>query len=498
LCYSGDADDAWHCAYPYSDAVNDKIMLCVNGVDAVQQFSGDGYFEDFANYPNRPKYVGYYGSVGYEHILFGNIYDTGSNKTFEQTIEWTDSGGGLVFNGGYAELLDSSDPITGIVPLANRLFIYKSTSISIADINPSGGNDSPFFITQNAIEIGTPSIRTVCSTGIFHIIFTGNDIQIFDGHTAKIVSDGNSKFIIDNINREYQNRSFAFIIPEQALYCLYIPTGTSQYCNLCIVYNYNSGSWTYWKLKDQNGATFYPLCKGKYARTYAPRWCDLMVRPTGNITTGSNQIASLSSTTDVLVGMKVVGAGIPAESYITAINGTTITLTTGKNATATTTGVNLKIGWTAAQMSQRYTDLIVDERYTRLIFGDSNGYLYTYAVDFNDDNGYAINSSFMTKDFDLNKAGYDFKLLEITHALQLKNGYTPATVDVRASVDFGRNWSAWITVPLDGNTTYMEKKVNFNMVGKQCRFEVRASNPLIYESMNIGFNSDYKSMKFDS
>jgi hypothetical protein len=429
--------------------------------------------------------------------MFPNIYDTGSAKTFEQTVEWLDAGGDLVFNGGYAELIDSSEAITGVVSLANRLFIYKTSSISIVDINPNGGNDNPFFITQNAVEFGTPSIRTVCNTGQFHIFFTGNDIRLFDGHTTRVVSEGNSQYIISQLNREYQHRSFAFILPEQNLYCLYIPTGDSEYCDRCIVYNYVTESLTYWTLKDLNGNTFYPLSKGKYTRTYAPRWSDLMVTPTGDITTGSNQITNLSSLTGVSVGMKVKGTGIPAESYVTAINGSTIVLTSGKNATATTTGLPLKIGWTAAQMSQRWTDLIVDERFTRLIFGDSNGYLYTYAIDFIDDNSHTIDSSFMTKDFDVNQTGYDFRLIECTLAMQLKDGYTPATIDLRASIDFGRNWSSWQTLPLDGNETHMRKKRNFDMVGKQVRFEVRMSNPMIFESMIIGFNAKYVSMKFD-
>ena len=498
LCYAGDGDDAWNSAYPYSNDANDKILLSTNGIDTVQVYTGTGYFEDFTNYPNRAKFVGFWGSVGYEHVLFANVYDTGSAKMFEQTIEWLDAGGDLIFNGGYAELLDSSEAITGVVSLANRLFIYKTNSISIVDINPNGGNDNPFFITQNAVEFGTPSIRTVCNTGQFHIFFTGNDIRLFDGHTTRVVSDGNSQYIISQLNREYQHRSFAFILPEQNLYCLYIPTGESEYCDLCVVYNYISESMTYWKLKDLNGHTFYPLSKGKYTRTYAPRWRDLYVSPIGDITTGSNQITSLSSMAGVSTGMKVKGSGIPDESYITAINGSTIILTSGKNAAETATGAQLKIGWTAAQMNQRWTDLIVDERFTRLIFGDSTGHLYTYAIDFNDDNSYSIDSTFTTKDYDLNQPGYDFRLLECTLAMQLKDGFTPATIDIRASVDFGRTWTQWTTVPLDGNSTYMEKKVNYNMVGKQVRFELRMSNPLIFESMLIGFNAQYKSMKFDN
>ena len=101
----------------------------------------------------------------------------------------------------------------------------------------------------------------------------------------------------------------------------------------------------------------------------------------------------------------------------------------------------------------------------------------------------------------LNKPEFDFRLLELVMTLermQSTTGYYTGSLDVRASIDFGRNWSSWVTIPLDGHEPYQEKKAYFNMVGKQVRFEVRFSTPLVIEGMRIGFNAQYKSMKFDS
>jgi len=60
---------------------------------------------------------------------------------------------------------------------------------------------------------------------------------------------------------------------------------------------------------------------------------------TGNTTSGSPTVASLSSTTGFYVGQLISGAGIPAACTIIAI--TTTTLTLSANATATATGVTL-------------------------------------------------------------------------------------------------------------------------------------------------------------
>jgi hypothetical protein len=62
---------------------------------------------------------------------------------------------------------------------------------------------------------------------------------------------------------------------------------------------------------------------------------------TGNTTNNSNVVASLSSATDVFVGATVTGTGIPANTIISSIEGTTITLS--NNATATNTGTTLTI-----------------------------------------------------------------------------------------------------------------------------------------------------------
>lgn len=59
---------------------------------------------------------------------------------------------------------------------------------------------------------------------------------------------------------------------------------------------------------------------------------------TGNITSGSNQITSASSTTGLQKG-QVIGSDFPAGSYITNISGTTITMS--GNATGTAAGTNL-------------------------------------------------------------------------------------------------------------------------------------------------------------
>jgi len=67
------------------------------------------------------------------------------------------------------------------------------------------------------------------------------------------------------------------------------------------------------------------------------------VSKTGNITSGSAVVTSVSSMTDLFVGSAVTGTGIPSGTTIVDIDTAGSRITLSKNATATTTGVTLTI-----------------------------------------------------------------------------------------------------------------------------------------------------------
>jgi hypothetical protein len=60
---------------------------------------------------------------------------------------------------------------------------------------------------------------------------------------------------------------------------------------------------------------------------------------TGNTSNGSNQLTSLASTTNLHVGQLITGTGIPANTVVSAIAGTTVTMSA--NASATNTGTSV-------------------------------------------------------------------------------------------------------------------------------------------------------------
>lgn len=65
------------------------------------------------------------------------------------------------------------------------------------------------------------------------------------------------------------------------------------------------------------------------------------VTPTGNVSSGSKVISSISSVSGISPGMTITGTGIPANTSVVLVGTTTITISA--NATATNTGVTLTI-----------------------------------------------------------------------------------------------------------------------------------------------------------
>lgn len=64
--------------------------------------------------------------------------------------------------------------------------------------------------------------------------------------------------------------------------------------------------------------------------------------PTGNLSSGSPTISSVSSLAGIVVGMSISGTGIPANTTVIAMP-TTTSITMSANATATNTGVTLTL-----------------------------------------------------------------------------------------------------------------------------------------------------------
>lgn len=529
VCYNADIDNKWNICYPYDDSMQgggDKALLCTNGVDHVQRWQGiqNGqltYCEDVFAYPNICKQVAFYGTIGSEHILCSNVYDTAMQSWNVTAIECSDAGEISWEDGATYPLFDSSSQIKGIESLMTKIVIYKEKSISIAQTTYSSDVSNPFDIQQDIIRtIGAISIETVKDTGKFHIFFTGERIVIFDGFNHSFVDDGVYKYINRIMNSNYSSRSFAFLITELKLYCLAIPAFGSNKPNFVVVYNYVEQNFTFWNFSNDDYASLLPItCKGEYIVSFSPTWADIITTGlTGTAASSSTITLAGTASKPIAVGMRVVPTGYSGSNlYIKSITDSThIVVGTSSDETKTdqsyitataitlTAGTVLVIGFTAAQSNSRWSDLISEDANSRHIIGGEDGKIYELskynAYDLFSGVQEGISSSFETKDFEYNK-GLTFLMQEITLRVSLLEmsdvAFYPGSLDIFASVDYGFNWSPVATLLLDGTETFMEKKIALHMRGKAIRFKIQTEMPFQFENCIFGFNIQGKSFKYD-
>ena len=520
--YTGDVDNTWQSCFPYEDSpANDKIMLSTNGVDFLQIWRGIQddeltYFEDLLTYPNICKHVGFWGTVGAEHIICSNVYDTATSAWNSSAIEVSDAGEISWQDGAVYPLFDSSSPILGIVSLQTRFVIYKKDSISLAEASYSSDVTNPLTIQQGLKRsLGTCSIDTVVDTGQFHLFFTGSRIAKFDGYNHAYVDEGVYLYINRIMNKNYVERSFAFHLEDMQLYCLCIPTGDAEKCNLVVVYNYESNNFTFWDFTAHGGDTMLITAKGLYIPSSAITWEDRIIDGITGAATASSTVTITGGVDGLLPGMRFTIATIDhtGNLYIKSVGASSIVIGETSDETsidpalitphAVTCSGAVRCGFTFAQSIQRWSDLSPDASSSRIILGDTNGYMYelssAYTYDYVDTDE-VINSYFESKDYELNK-GLTFLMTGITLRLgMLENGtddYFDGSVFISASTNYGLNWSEEVELELDGTEYFMEKKIALHMRGKAIRFKVRSESAFVFENCFLEFNVEGRSFKYD-
>ena len=134
---------------------------------------------------------------------------------------------------------------------------------------------------------------------------------------------------------------------------------------------------------------------------------------------------------------------------------------------------------------ERWSDFLSYGGTPTFLFGDKDGYVYEFGA--GDDNGTDIDANFTTRDYPINDPVKLFKLLQVIVGIAQSGA---GTMRVRASVNFGGEWSQWGIINLAGTTEYMERIVNFLMRGQQVRFYVENVDGVNFEieSIAVGFN----------
>jgi len=271
-CFSGDSDNFFSIAFPYDTDETEKILVATNGIDPIVKWTGTGVMEDLGGASGlSAKYIGYFGAIGYEHTYIGNVIDSGT--ALPQAVYVSETGDPEDWPGIYYDLLTSEDEIKGMASLGTSLIIYKARSITEAWSTPAGGSADPLDFNQNKIkDVGTPSIRTVCDLGQYHIFMGWDNIYLFDGIQVIPIGTEIINTMLSEMNRDQIDKCFAVLIRGENLYCLFVPTD-NDYCDKVYVYNYQEKTWSIWTLyRNIEGVYGLMTCGGKAVEQTAETW----------------------------------------------------------------------------------------------------------------------------------------------------------------------------------------------------------------------------------
>lgn len=436
------------------------------------------------NQPNKAKFIDFFGSIGYEHIVTASTFD--GEYQLKQTLDFSDAGEVDLWNNIFYDLLDSPDEIVGVKKLQTRLIIYKKNSISEAYPNPTGGNSDPFDIIQNKISIGTPSIRTVVDFGDYHIFYGWDNFYIFDGASVipigtDIINDLNS-----GLNREFANRAFSFAIKNKNLYICVVPFGFGQEVpNRAYIFNYFDKTWAIWHFSNSF------VCHGTFHKSNSVTWEQLLVpeiKESSAVVSGSN-ILTVPDVANISVGMVVEdglsNAYIPSGTNIISMSSNT-ELIMSNVALQNNSDFDAEFYKSWNNMMMRCEELLVYEDDESHFLGSEDGNIYEISDRYTNDDGTAFNSYFITKDYPLNDVKQWFKFLQTVIGIcnEIEGSFS-----ISVSVDFGNTWTDAIEVDVAQGVDYVEHIIHWIERGRQVRlkFENISGSYFSIESVIIGF-----------
>jgi hypothetical protein len=310
-------------------------------------------------------YVFVYGDNGQiKNCVAGNPYDWNGADANETNVASTKIVKGLPVRGG-------SNAPSGLFWSLDSLIrvSYTPTTVTVA------GSPQTFYWRYDIISSQSSIMSSQCVIeydGIYYWIGVDRFL-LYNGVVKEIKNTFNQNYFFDNLNYAQQQKVFANKVPRFGEIWWFFPSGDSEECNDCIIYNIREDCWY-----DAGGALGAYRTAGFFSQVFhypinAGATLSELTEVFSTTATTVNASANIEipSTNLILLGQQVIGAGITDISVVIAIapSATTnyFTVTLDKPATASAT-VPVTFNTTAGRITLWQHEIGTDE----VIFESAN------------------------------------------------------------------------------------------------------------------------------
>ena len=314
-------------------------------------------------------YVFVYGDNGLiKNCVAGNPYDWNGPDSNEVNVASTKIVKGLPVRGG-------SNAPSGLFWALDSLIrvSYTPTTVTIA------GTPQTFYWRYDIISSQSSILSSQCVIeydGIYYWIGVDRFL-LYNGVVKELKNNFNQNYFFDNLNYAQSQKVYAQKVPRFGEIWWFFPSGTSEECNDCIIYNTRDDCWydAGTAIGARRSAGYFsqvfrfPINAGNVLTTQ-----ELVF--TSTITTNTTTSIEVPITNQIALGQLVTATGIPADTLITAIAPSAtagyFTVTLSKAATASAT-VSADFSTTAGRITLWQHEIGTDE-----VIGENSNAIESY------------------------------------------------------------------------------------------------------------------------
>jgi len=314
-------------------------------------------------------YVFVYGDNGLiKNCVAGNPYDWNGPDSNEVNVASTKIVKGLPVRGG-------SNAPSGLFWALDSLIrvSYTPTTVTIA------GSPQTFYWRYDIISSQSSILSSQCVIeydGIYYWIGVDRFL-LYNGVVKELKNNFNQNYFFDNLNYAQSQKVYAQKVPRFGEIWWFFPSGNSEECNDCIIYNTRDDCWydAGTAIGARRSAGYFsqvfrfPINAGNVLTTQ-----ELVFSST--ITTNTTTSIEIPITNQIAIGQLVTATGIPADTLITAIAPSAtvdyFTVTLSKAATASAT-VSADFSTTAGRITLWQHEIGTDE-----VVGENSNAIESY------------------------------------------------------------------------------------------------------------------------